>query len=92
MFNFPYGFPTRFSSRLAATGGHWPRCINSNPGTFGHECGRPATFIGVEPRTGARATFCDICAEDGVEGRRHFFEAALPPVPGGDKTRRAWAD
>ncbi len=44
---FPYGFPTGHSRVNPAIGRIWPRCINAEPGTFGHECGQPAAFIGT---------------------------------------------
>lgn len=41
---FPYGFPTGHSRVHPPLGRLWPRCVNAEPGTFGHEFGRPACF------------------------------------------------
>lgn len=52
------------------------KCHNANHGTFGHECGKPATWIAVKPHLsdmGApmahvyRVGFCDECKEHGDE-------------------------
>lgn len=43
-------------------------CHNAEPGTFGHECGKPATWIGVRP-DGFKSGFCDDCKERGWERR-----------------------
>ncbi len=50
------------------------KCTNSEPGTFNHECGRPARWLGVknstlEPGTTYRQAFCDRCKKDGAEAR-----------------------
>lgn len=42
------------------------KCHNAEPGTFGHECGKPATWIGTA-RNGHRSGFCDDCKERGWE-------------------------
>ena len=42
------------------------KCHNAQPGSFGHECGRPATWIGTK-RNGFRSSFCDRCKEHGWE-------------------------
>lgn len=77
---FPYGFPTSHSRIDPALGQPWPRCINAEPGTFGHECGRPAAFIGTKAATGAQACFCASCKEHGHDARGredwHTLEAA----------------
>ncbi len=83
---FPYGFPTRFS-RPFSGGYHWPRCINAEPGTYGHECGKPATCIGTRHDTGNEAAFCDDCAMNGHEGRRY---ANLRPIGLAPVTEGAW--
>lgn len=54
-------------NRTYATDG---KCHNSNAGTFGHECGRPATWLGQKPN-GYQSGFCDQCKEHGDE--RHAF-------------------
>lgn len=45
------------------------RCINAEPGTFNHECGKPATWIGTAA-SGSRACFCDACKAGGWDARR----------------------
>lgn len=44
------------------------KCHNANTGTYGHECGKPATWIG-EKANGWRSGFCDKCKESGDEAR-----------------------
>lgn len=60
----PYGAP---GSLPRADGRH--RCINSEPGTYNHECGKPATWIGTD-RTGFQACYCDACKLSGYEARK----------------------
>lgn len=45
------------------------RCHNAEPGTFNHECGKPATWIGTN-RNGFRSGYCDDCRYNGYEARR----------------------
>lgn len=45
-------------------------CHNSEAGAFGHECGKPATWIGIM-RNGWKSGFCDECKEHGHE-RKQF--------------------
>lgn len=45
------------------------KCHNANVGTFGHECGKPATWIGTKKNSGFRSGFCDHCKERGDEAR-----------------------
>lgn len=45
------------------------KCHNANAGTYGHECGNPATWIGVS-RSGFRCGYCDHCKNHGDEGMR----------------------
>ena len=42
------------------------KCHNANAGTFNHECGRPATWIG-QKANGFRSGFCDYCQKHGDE-------------------------
>ena len=49
---FPYGFPTGHSRSHPALGRVWPRCVSAEPGSFGHECGQPATFVALNASTG----------------------------------------
>ena len=50
---------------LYATDG---RCHNAEPGTYGHECGKPAVWIGTSP-SGFRSGFCQRCRDTGYEAR-----------------------
>lgn len=45
------------------------KCHNAEPGTFGHECGAPATWIGTKAN-GFQSGFCDECKAHGTEARR----------------------
>ncbi len=47
------------------------KCHNSEPGTFNHECGKPATWIGIR-RNGFRSGFCDQCKDHGAEAKQYF--------------------
>jgi hypothetical protein len=44
-------------------------CHNANYGTYGHECGKPASWIGVTPK-GFRSGFCSHCKQNGDEARQ----------------------
>lgn len=44
------------------------KCHNAEPGTFGHECGKPAQWIGTKP-SGFRSGFCVACRARGFEAR-----------------------
>lgn len=44
------------------------KCHNAQPGTYGHECGKPATWIG-EKAGGFTSGFCNACKEDGFEAK-----------------------
>lgn len=50
------------------------KCHNSQRGTFGHECGKPATWVGTRTATGFRSGFCDWCREHGDERHGYTFE------------------
>ena len=65
---FPYGFPTSHARIDPTLGRSWPRCINAEPGTFGHECGL-AAFVGTKAVTGSQACFCASCKENGHDAR-----------------------
>lgn len=45
-------------------------CHNAEPGTFGHECGKPATWLGTK-LDGFRSGFCDTCKAEGFEAARY---------------------
>ncbi len=53
------------ASNLYATDG---KCHNANAGTYGHECSKPAVWLGRSP-TGFTSGFCDDCRRNGTEGR-----------------------
>lgn len=44
------------------------KCHNAEPGTYGHECGKPAAWIGAA-RSGFRSGFCEDCKRHGYESR-----------------------
>jgi hypothetical protein len=46
------------------------RCHNAEPGTFNHECGKPATFIGIRS-DGFASGFCEACKSKGWEASRY---------------------
>lgn len=75
--SFPYGFPTGYSRPYTLLGRLWPRCVNAEPGTFGHECGTPALFIGTRPAIGFQACFCADCKERGQDARQYGHWQAL---------------
>lgn len=54
------------------------RCHNAEPGTYGHECGRPAEWVGTKAN-GFRSGFCGRCKERGYEAREFgHFERITP--------------
>ena len=59
MIAFPYGYESDTGKG---------KCINAEPGTFNHECGKPARNIGVRD-DGFRAMFCDECKAHGTEAK-----------------------
>jgi hypothetical protein len=77
---FPYGFPTGHARAHPALGRLWPRCVNAEPGTFGHECGKPATFIGTNAASPTQACFCTDCKERGDEARSFGDWRELEPT------------
>jgi hypothetical protein len=52
-------------TNLYATDG---RCHNAEPDTFNHECGKPATWIGLNA-AGFACGYCDRCKEAGHEAK-----------------------
>lgn len=44
-------------------------CHNAQPGTYGHECGKPAEWIGTTKLRAFRMGFCDECKRRGFEAR-----------------------
>lgn len=55
------------------------RCHNAEPGTYGHECGKPALWIGTDA-TGISSGFCDKCKRQGYEARNKV--TWVPILPG----------
>lgn len=45
------------------------KCHNAEPGTYGHECGKPAVWLGTTPG-GFFTGFCSACKEHGSEAAR----------------------
>ena len=43
-------------------------CHNAEPGTYGHECSKPAVWLGTTAG-GFRSGFCDFCKRNGWEAR-----------------------
>lgn len=52
-----------FPRNLYATDG---RCHNAQRGTYGHECGEPAVWLGTKA-SGFQSGFCDRCRTHGDE-------------------------
>jgi len=77
---FPYDIPTSHSGAHPALGRLWPRCVNAEPGSLGHECGQPATFVGLNASTGLQAGFCAECKERGHETPRFGNWRELEPA------------
>jgi hypothetical protein len=46
------------------------KCINSEPGTYNHECGKPAQWQATKP-SGYTSHFCTNCKKDGTEARAY---------------------
>jgi len=59
---------TAQSEPYGMSGKNGPRCVNAEPGTFSHECGKSATWIGTKA-SGWRGCYCDDCKADGFEAR-----------------------
>ena len=76
---FPYSFPTGYAPSPRGSSRTWPRCTNAEPGSYGHECGEPAGFIGSRA-DGGQACFCSACKERGLEARRYSDWQALPTM------------
>lgn len=43
-------------------------CHNAEPGTYGHECGKPADWLG-QGTSGSWVGYCDDCRQHGYEAR-----------------------
>lgn len=55
-------------------------CHNAEPGTYGHECGKPARWLGLS-RSGMWSGFCDLCRKDGYEARGRTAWEVHPAIP-----------
>ena len=53
------------TTNLYATDG---KCHNANRGTYGHECGKPAVWIGIKA-SGFTSGFCAHCRQYGDEAQ-----------------------
>lgn len=56
-------------------------CHNAQPGTYGHECGKPATWIGATS-SGFRSGYCAACKADGYEAKLCVSWAPIDPPAG----------
>lgn len=56
-------------------------CHNAQRGTFGHECGKPATWLGLHPSTGFTSGFCNDCKEHGDERGGRIWTPIRLKVP-----------
>jgi hypothetical protein len=50
------------------------KCHNAQHGSYNHECGKPAVFVGTKSETGFRSGFCDWCAKHGDERHGYIME------------------
>lgn len=55
------------------------KCHASEPGYFGHECGKPAKWIGTNAK-GFCSGYCDECMRDGSEARAVISWERIAPV------------
>ena len=85
---FPYGFPTGYAPSPRGNSRIWPRCTNAEPGSYGHECGEPAGFIG-SGADGGQSCFCSACRALGSEARRYSDWQALPVMGQGESAAEA---
>jgi len=63
------------------------RCHNAQAGTFGHECGKPAVWVGTRA-DGFQCGFCDDCRQRGHEARAYVSWrpfAAIELTPAGEQ-------
>lgn len=51
-------------------------CHNANDGTYGHECNKPARWLGKSP-SGFVSGYCDHCKRNGDEARVCITRAPL---------------
>ena len=46
------------------------KCSNAEPGTYGHECGKPAQWTATKPN-GYTSHFCTQCKQNGTEAQAY---------------------
>ena len=85
---FPYGVPKGNAPSPRGRSRFWPRCTNAEPGSYGHECGEPAGFIG-SGADGGQSCFCSACKAHGAEARRYSDWQALPLMGQGESATEA---
>ncbi len=54
------------------------KCHNAEPGTYGHECGKPAMWISDDPHSGFTSGFCLRCRAEGYEARGRINWRLVP--------------
>jgi hypothetical protein len=54
-------------------------CHNSEPGTYGHECGKPAVWLGTK-ENGWQCGFCDHCRHHGFEAKDMMTWEPMPRI------------
>jgi hypothetical protein len=70
------------------------KCHNANYGSFNHECGKPATWLGTTA-DGFTSGFCDRCKTQGDEATRFKTWApiaakAFEPLLGDELKASGW--
>ena len=85
---FPYRFPTGYAPSPGGSSRIWPRCTNTEPGSYGHECGERAGFIG-SGADGGQSCFCSACKAQGSEARRYSHWQAMSKKAQGDNAAEA---
>lgn len=56
------------------------RCHNAQRGTFNHECGKPAVWLGTKA-SGFQSGFCDWCRHHGDEAVEFKTWESIPVRP-----------
>jgi hypothetical protein len=57
------------------------KCHASEPGTFNHECGKPAAWVGARKDRTFRMGFCDACARHSHDAKDFDFWLPMEPNP-----------
>lgn len=74
------------------TEGYLRKCHNAQSGTYGHECGKPATWVAENPR-GFKTGFCDNCRLYGDERHGYHIWTKRNPAQSdetGHRNTRKW--